>query len=138
MSTETISGEARHITSGRLWFGAAGAAIAWALQGFICFLISTQACANGTGSWGPISASAVRILIGMVSLLFLAVSVASMLVAWLNWRALTDGRHLLEAEGIPRENFMAVTGMFVGLACSIGLIWAGIPAVFFEVCNTWR
>ena len=128
----------QHIPPGRLWFGATGAAVAWALQGFVCFLIATQACGNGSGSWGPLSAVGVRVLIGAVSALFLAIAIASAMVSLANWKMLSEQGHIMEAEGRARENFMALTGVFVGLSSAVGLVWAGIPPIFFEVCNTWR
>lgn len=126
------------IPPGRLWFGATGAAIAWALQGFVCFLIATQACANGRGSWGPLSAGGVRILIGCISAGFLGIAIASAVVSLSNWRTLSQQDQILQAEGRARENFMALTGVFVGLCSAVGLVWAGIPPIFFEACNTWR
>lgn len=138
MNVQTTSGEWEHVPPGRLWFGATGAAIAWAVQGFTCFLISTQACANGRGSWGPLSPLGVRIVLGCVAFGFLSIAAASTLVSYSNWRHLSEQRRLLQDEGLAREDFMSLTGIFVGAACIIGLVWAGIPPIFFEVCNTWR
>ncbi len=138
MPVETTIDRSPRIWPPRLWFGAAGAAVAWALQGFTCFLISTQACKNGTGSWGPLSPIGVRILIGCVSAAYLAVALASCFVSYQNWRSLSDTRSLKNAEGYGREEYMALVGIFVGAIVGVGLIWSGIPPFFCDVCNTFR
>jgi hypothetical protein len=137
MPVETTIHRSPRIPPGRLWFGAAGAAVAWALQGFTCFQLAVQACKDGSGSWGPLSPIGVRILIGGVSLAYLAVALASGFVSYRNWRSLSD-RGVMQAEGYGREEYMALAGMFVGLTASVGLIWSGIPPIFVNVCNTLR
>jgi hypothetical protein len=139
MPVETaIHDRTQRIPPGRLWFGAAGAAVAWAIQGFTCFEIAVQACAGGTGSWGPLSGLGVRLLIGFLSLGFIAVAVAAGFVSYRNWIRLAESRHLKQDEGLGREDYMALVGMFTSLACVVGLIWAGVPPIFFDVCNTIR
>jgi len=138
MATEITYDSSHAVPSGRLWFGSAGAAIAWALQGFTCFLISTQACADGTGSWGPLSAGGVRVLIGCVTGGYLAIAAASTFLSYTNWRTLANSRRLIESEAIARDEYMALTGVFVGTACILGLLWAGIPPFFLDACNTAR
>ena len=137
MPIETTTNPSQGIPPRRLWFGAVGAAVAWALQGLTCFLISTQACADGTGHWGPLSPVAVQILIGVVSAGYLFIAVASAFVSYRNWRILSD-RRLMEAEGYGREEYMALVGIFVGATTVVGLIWSGIPPFFVSVCNTVR
>jgi hypothetical protein len=121
-----------------LWFGTAGAGISWALQGFTCFLIATQACANGTGNWGPLPAAGVRIALVCVTLIYLSVAAAAGVVSYRNWRTLSESQRLTQAEGIPRENFMALTGAFVGAASVVGLIWASFPFFLIPVCSSYR
>jgi hypothetical protein len=138
MPVETTADRSPRIPPARLWFGAAGAAAAWALQGFTCFTMAVQACKDGTGSWGPLSPVGVRVLIGCVSLAYLAVALASGFVSYRNWRGLSDGRHLMQAEGYGREEYMALVGIFVGLTASVGLIWASMGPIFCNVCTTYR
>lgn len=138
MTVQTTSDRVQHIPPRRLWFGATGGAIAWALQGFVCFLITTQACADGSADWGPMSGMGVRVLLGCITLGFLLVAAASAWVSYRNWRMLAEQRHLMNAEGVGREQFMALIGVFVGTACVVGLIWAGIPSFFIDVCNSFR
>jgi hypothetical protein len=137
MPADTISERSPRIPPGRLWFGAVGAAVAWALQGFTCFLLSTQACANGTGHWGPLSGAGVRILLGCVAAAYLAAGVASGWVSYRNWRQLADSRPLLAAEGYGREEYMALAGVIVGVTAGVGLVWAAMAPIFENVCTTY-
>lgn len=138
MAVETTTQHTHHIPPGRLWFGTTGAAIAWAVQGFTCFLISTQECADGTGSWGPLSGTGVRVLLICLTAGFLAVAAAATVVSYRNWRELSEHHHLMQAEGIGREQFMAIGGVFIGAASVIGLIWAGIAPIFLPACSSFR
>ncbi len=140
MSTNAqISGHpSRRIPERRLWFGACGAAVAWALHGFTCFLISTQACQDGRGDLGPLPAGAVRVVLGFVTLGLLGVAVAAGLVSYSNWRRLSEQRSLLEDQALGREDFMALVGIFVSAAFIVGIIWAGIPLIVIDVCVNAR
>lgn len=137
MLTRGTSEQQMHIPPGRLWFGAVAAAVAWALQGFTCFILATQACKTGTGYLGPLGPTAVRILIGCVSAAYLAVAIASCLVSYRNWRSLPH-RPLMQAEAEGREEYMALVGVFVGITAAVGLIWSGLSPIFFTSCNTFR
>jgi hypothetical protein len=138
MSVQTTSDPSQRVRPASLWFGATAGAVAWALQGFTCFEIAVQACADGTGNWGPLSGPGVRILLGCVTLGYLAVAAASGFVSYRNWRTLSNHRQLTHAEGIGREEFMAIAGFFVGAAAVIGLIWAGIPSILIPTCSSYR
>jgi hypothetical protein len=139
MPVQSAASDQTHfIPPRRLWFGATGAAVAWALQGFTCFQIAVQACANGTGSWGPLSGLGVRLLLGVVTLAFLIVAGAAGVISYRSWRTVTESRELMQAEGHDWQAYVALAGVFASVTCSVGLIWAGIPPIFFEVCNTIR
>ena len=118
----------------RLWFGTVAAAVAWALDGFICFLISAQACANGTGYLGPLSPTSVRVLLGLITLIFLAIALTGGVISFRNWRTISERSSLTHAEGVNREAFMALVGVFLSTAFVVGIIWAGIPPILINVC----
>jgi hypothetical protein len=73
-----------------------------------------------------------------VTLAYLSVAAAAGIVSYRNWRTLAERQRLMQAEGIPRENFMALTGAFVGAASVVGLIWAGIPFLLIPICSSYR
>lgn len=138
MPTQTSTHPPTHTSPRSLWFGTTAAAIAWVLHGFVCEIISSQACQDGTGNWGPLSPLGVRWLLAGITLGFLAVAVAGGIVSFRNWRHLTESPDLVHAEGRRREQFMALGGIFVSAAFVIGIVWAGIPLIFLDICMKAR
>lgn len=122
----------------RLWFGTTGAAAAFALDGFLCFLISTQACQDGNGDLGPLGGPGVRILLGVISLIFLAIAVWGGLTSLRNYRAVSEQRSLTHGEALNREAFMALIGVFLSTAFTIGIIWVGLSPILLNVCINGR
>ena len=141
MSTQAQSSMAapNRISEMRLWFGACAAAAALAVQGFVCFQIAVQACKDGHfGRWGPLSAGGVRGVLGAITVLLLALAIIGGIVSYRNWLAVSEHRHIINAEGRSREAFMALVGVFVTVSCAVGIIWAGMPAAFLNTCVTAR
>lgn len=134
MATQTSSPPPSKISQASLWFGATAAAAVWALQGFICEIITSKACQNNAGNWGGISPLGVRWLLAAVTLIALAVAVSAGLTSFRNWRRLTVGPDLLHAEGRRREQFMALIGIFSSVAFVAGILWAGIPLMVLNTC----
>lgn len=122
----------------RLWFGTAAAAGAFAIDGFVCFLISTQACRFGDGRLGPLSPPAVRVLLGVITLICLAVAASGGLVSIRNYRAVSEPHSIFHAEALNREAFMSLVGILLSAAFVIGIIWAGIPVILIQVCVNAR
>jgi len=118
----------------RLWFGTLAAAAAWALHGFICFLISANACQNGLGRLGPLKGSELRVLLGVITIVLLGVAVTGGMTSFRNWRAVCEQRSLTHTEALNREAFMALVGVFLSIAFVVGIIWAGIPLILINLC----
>lgn len=138
MDVQTEAAETGRISPKRLWFGLCAAAAALGIDGFVCFLISTQACADGTGSWGPLPGPGVRILLGCITAGFLVVAIIAGLISYRNWRELAGQREITRAEGWGREEFMALGGVFVAVTCGVGIVWTGIALAFMNVCINAR
>jgi hypothetical protein len=138
MPTQTISTPHLHIPPRRLWFGTAGAAVAWALHGTVCEIISAKACQNGIGSLGALSPFGVRWLLAGITLGFLAIAVAGGIISFRNWRHVAATNDLVHAESPQREQFMSLGGVFVSVAFVVGIIWAGLPLIFLDVCMKAR
>ncbi len=134
MPVETSSNSPTHISPRRLWFGTTVAAISWALHGAVCEVISDQACQNGGGSLGPFSPAGVRWLLAGITLVALGFAAAGAIASTQNWRHLSAEEDLVHAEGRRREQFMALVGIFAGVAFLIGILWAGLPLVLLDVC----
>ena len=134
MPTQSSTHPPAHVSPRSLWFGATGAAIAWAFHGFVCEIISSQACQNVSGNWGSLAPLGVRWLMAGITIAFLVVAVAGGITSFRNWRYLTERSDLLHAEGPLREQFMALGGIFVSVAFVVGIVWAGLPLIFIDIC----
>ncbi len=121
-----------------LWFGTTAGAVAWALHGAACALISSEACVSGTGNWGALSADGVRWLLAAITLGFLAIAIVGGLISFRNWLHLAESHDLVHAEGRGRVQFMALVGIFLSATFVIGIVWAGLPLIFLDVCTKAR
>jgi hypothetical protein len=138
MPAQVSSDSPSRITPRSLWFGTTAAAIAWALHGVICEVIADQACKNGIGSLGALSPDGVRWLLAGITIGFLAIAVIGGLLSFRNWMQLAEQHDLVHAEGSGREQFMALVGVFMGATFAIGIIWAGLPLIFLDICMKAR
>jgi hypothetical protein len=138
MPAQVASDPPSRVSPRSLWFGATAAAIAWALHGAICAVISSQACLNGVGNLRSLSPAGVRWLLAGITLGFLAIAVIGGITSFRNWIQLAGQHDLVHAEGGGREQFMALGGIFVSAAFVIGIIWAGLPLIFLDICTKAR
>lgn len=120
-----------HVPSGRLWFGLLAAAVAWAAQGFLSVLIATEACRDSQLGGG-------RGALIVLTLAALALAVAGGMVTHTNWRRLSEQTQFAYAEGRSREEFLALTGIFLSVIFIIGIIWGGLPLALLDVCEATR
>lgn len=134
MAVQTSSDDRAGITTGGLWFGTAAAAVAWALQGLICELISAKACQNNIGSWGVLSPGGVKWVLATVTLIALGFGLSGGWESYRNWRRLNEHEDLIRAEGSSRVQFMALIGTVASLVFVVGILWAGIPLIMLDVC----
>lgn len=134
MPAQTTSPPSTPVSPRRLWFGATGAAVAWALQSTVCTVISSKACQNNVGNWGPLSPLGVRWLMGGITFVALAIAIAAGLASFRNWRTFSERQDLVRAEAGRRETFMAFVGVFSTVIFVIGILWAGIPLIMLDVC----
>ena len=77
----------------------------------------------------------VRILIGIVALVLLAIALSAGFVSLSNWRRLS-AQPLLSGEAVERDQFMAMLGVIVTLTLGMGILWLAIPPLFLDIC--WR
>ncbi len=134
MSTQIISDSPSRISQRRLWFGSTAAAVAWALHGAACVILASQACVTGVGNLGSLSPPGVRWLLAGITIGLLAIAIIGGSVSFRNWIHLAAQNDLVHAEGRGREQFMALVGIFVSLAFVIGIVWAGLPLIFLDIC----
>jgi hypothetical protein len=84
----------------------------------------------------PSAHPGVRILFGVVALVLLLVTIAAGFTSYHNWRALSGGDRVLDAEAVERREFMALLGVIISVTLGMGIIWLALPPLFLDIC--WR
>lgn len=119
-----------------LWFGFAATVLSWVLLGCLDIVITLLACTHqgrfGIPGHHPDASS---LFIG-ISIFLLAISVASGVISYRNWRRLSRQEGILEDPAVERRQFMAVLGVIVSVTLGAGIIWLTLPPFFLDLC--WR
>ena len=123
------------VSSKRLWFGFAGAACAWVIAGLADVLLAWQVCMGGESGSLVFTQTGIRIVLGIITLAFLAVGVIAGVISFRNWRKLSQDPHFVEAEGRGRKEYMAIFGVIVSATMVMGMIWFTIPIYILSVCQ---
>jgi hypothetical protein len=114
-------------SSTRLWFALLAAPAAWAIAGLAGWGVGSRICTS-------MSIGSVRLVLGAISAVALAVAVAGLFVAAGNWRITSMAPDVAG----DRMAFMAAGGAFVSVAFVIGLIWFGLNTVLVDTCGGMR
>lgn len=109
--------------AGSLFFGFLGGPISWTLHLLLSYFVVENLC-------GPLSHTGVRGLVIALTVLFALVSFASAAVGWREWRS--EDRTI--AEPLSRSDFMARSGLILGLLFGAATIVEGIPIVLLPLC----
>jgi hypothetical protein len=123
-----------HISPGRLWFGFAGSVASWIALGIIDLLITWRACLGQEQYGGARLEPGLKVLYFVVTFLLLLTAISAGGVSFRNWRELSRGGSLANAEGRGREEYMALIGVFVSFTLGVGIILLGIPLAIIELC----
>jgi hypothetical protein len=118
----------------RLWFGFVGGAAAWILAGLLNVLFAWQSCLGGEAGSFVFTQTGIRVLLGVITFLLLALAIAAGVVSFQNWRALSEQREFSDAEGRGRREFMAMFGVFVSASLGAGIIWFALPIYIVRMC----
>ncbi|HEY1581141.1 MAG TPA: hypothetical protein VGF82_29080 [Terracidiphilus sp.] len=124
------------VASRRLWFGFATSAAAWVSLGFLDILICWRACTRQQGYGIPDPHPWARVLFFVLALLLLALTLTSGFTSYRNWRKLSLERSLLDAQGVERQEFMAIAGVIISVTLGMGIVWLALPPLFLDLC--WR
>lgn len=122
----------------RLWFGFSAAAFAWMLTGFLDTTLAFYACFGGELGWAVFTPTGMRILLGFISFGLLAVAAAAGFTSYQNWRRLSGRGSFIEAEGRGRQQFMAISGVFLSVSLGIGIILFSMTVYFLNICQRVR
>ena len=123
------------VSSKRLWFGFVGAACAWVIAGLADVLLAWQACMGGESGSLVFTQTGIRIVLGIITLAFLAVGVIAGAISFRNWRKLSREPDFVKAEGSGRKEYMAIFGVIVSATLVMGMIWFTIPIYILSVCQ---
>lgn len=127
--------EGKEIRPRRLWFGFIAGAVAWVVLGCADIVFAWRFCmtqseygipAGHYGAWGAFFGVAVFLL---------ALSIVAGLISYRNLRQITEQK-VLDAQGVPRREFMALGGLIVTVTMGMGILWLALPPLFLDLC--WR
>ncbi len=128
------TGISQPIPAKSLWFGFAGAAVAWILAGFIDAVLAWEACQGGEAGSAFFTQTLIRIVLGVITFGLLATAIASGVISFRNWRALSRSPSFASAEARGRREFMALVGVIVAVSLGMGIVWFAIPIYVIPMC----
>lgn len=134
MSKQVQTEAPETISPGRLWFGFIGGAVAWVLAGLLNVVLAWEACVSENNGSFFFTQTGVHVVLGIVTLAMLVLAVAAGAASFENWRLLSRQRDFVEAEGRPRQEFMAIFGVFVSLCLGVGIVWFVLPIYIIRFC----
>ena len=112
----------------RLWTAVLLPPVFWALQLSFGWFVEAHACPGTSRPW---SLGAARVAVGIVTIVSLAVSLWGLSVALRHWK----GRG---AEDVERARYLSMAGLVVGVALTLGILFAGLPSVILRGCGEVR
>lgn len=121
-------------SSARLWFGVLGGPVAWAAHTSIAPAIAGLLCPDGATLQAVAASGTVRWVVGALSLVFIAVTVAALATAWRTWRRADDIRAWRHSGGRTRVAFMAIAGIMAGSLSLVGLVYGVMPVFLSSAC----
>ena len=138
MNTPADTTNREQISQKRLWYGFSGAALTWALAGFLDTTLAWYCCFGGELRSGIFTPTWIRVVLGCITFGLLALTVSTGYTSYKNWRHFSDEATILDAETRGREQFMGATGAFMSLALGIGIVWFSMVVYLISICQRIR
>lgn len=117
-----------------LWFGFAAAWLAFAMDGFLGYIISWRTCFIGHGHLGALSMGGVRWLLAGITIVLFIISLSGGIHSYRNWRHISESKTFVEAEAAGTAEFISMIGVLSSTFMSVGIIWISIPLMLIGVC----
>lgn len=118
----------------RLWFGLAMGAAAWLTLGFIDLMIAWQVCGYASGYGVDQAHDAARVVSFVIGVILFLVALAAGITSYRNWRTISRGKSLIEANASDRREFMAMLGVIISVTLGLGIVWLSLPPLFVQLC----
>jgi divalent metal cation (Fe/Co/Zn/Cd) transporter len=131
----TDAGTGRNtVPSGRLWFGLAASAAAWASLGVLDIMITWLACVHEEEFGNAMKHPGATAAYIAVALALFAVVITAGILSYRNWRAISQRNAILNASATDRREFMALLGVFISITLGMGVLWLAIPPFVIQLC----
>lgn len=116
-----------------LWFGVLGGAVAWSLHTVVDWGIEETVCRSGHDE---LLGLPLRPVLFVLSVLFLALSVAATLTAYVLWRRLNGAPAADELAALRQQRaaFMAVVGLVGDLLFTTMILMSAIAVLIIPEC----
>lgn len=116
-----------------LWFGVLGGAVAWSLHTVVDWGLEETVCRSGNDD---VLGLPLRAVLGVLSLLFLALSIAATVVAYVLWRRLSGAP---AGDGVAeirrgRASFMALVGLVGNVLFTLMVLMSTVAVLVIPVC----
>ena len=123
----------------RVWYGIAGAPVAFAIVELLGWLVSGATCPGGRAAERgglPMLSNAYPILYAVFGAMLL-VSLGAFFVGLSEWRRSRDAG-VTSIEGRLRPDFLAAAAMLVSAIFALGVLWMCIPLFWLPQCEVMR
>jgi hypothetical protein len=117
------------IPPARLWFGLLTGPILWGIVQQVGYFLVSQGCVWRMEPLTPTGAQIIAVIVAAVSA---AITAIAGVVAYRDWRRVSEAPDPLEAHANGRIEFMALGGVFVSLVSLVGLIYFVILVIFLN------
>ncbi len=134
MNSDARNPQIREPHGPSLWFGLALSGAAFAINGFLGFVISWRTCFIGHGQLGALSGEGVRWLLGGITAVLFVVAVFGWLHSYRNWRRVSKATNIAYADSSGTVEFVSVIGVLCSTFLGVGIIWFSIPLIFIDMC----
>jgi hypothetical protein len=117
-----------------LWFGFAAPWLAFAVDGFIGYIITWRTCFIGHGHLGALSLGGVRWLLAGITVVLFIIAASGGIHSYRNWRRISQSKSFVQAEAAGTAEFISMIGVLSSTFMSVGIIWISLPLIMIGVC----
>ena len=134
MNQEARNNPVSRVPAHRLYFETLGIGAIWFVIELVNIAVAWWACQGGLTGTHALSQTGLRILLGILTFASLAAAIAAGIMAFRDWRALSQRRNFVESEALERQEFMSYVGVFVSASLGVGIFWFVLPIYVLGVC----